>query len=94
MRKSLGGNAQAVVAFKFRKTARKRFAVGIEQRSRPRARGRVDALAQWDAAGQSRPEDAGLYQAVICGAPLMGIAIALDQTRAFRDFEREVLRES
>jgi len=40
-----------VVAFELRKAARKRFAVGIEQRRRPRARGRVDALAQWDAAG-------------------------------------------
>ena len=81
------------MAFELREAARERFAVGIEQRRRPRARGRVDALAQWDAAGQSRPEDAGLDQAVICGAPLMGIAIALDQTRAFRDFEREILRE-
>ena len=82
------------MAFELRKAARKRFAVGIEQRSRPRARGRVDALAQWDAAGQGRPQNAGLDQAIICRAPLVGIAITLDQPRAFRDFEREILRES
>ena len=82
------------MAFEFRKAARKRFAVGIEQRRRPRTRSRVDALAQWDAAGQGRPEDAGLDQELICGAPPMGIAIAFDQPRAFRDFEREILRES
>src|SRR6478609_10842216 len=93
-RKSLGGNAQAVVAFELRKAARQCFAVGIEQRCRPRACGGVDALAQWDAARQGRPDDAGLDQAVIAGPSFVGIAIALDQARAFRDFERKIVRES
>src|SRR5262249_7559433 len=88
-----GGDARGAVLFDLAKAARERFALGIAERGRPRGGDRVDAEGERDMSRQDRPDDARLDQAVICAAAFQGIAIALDQPRAFRDFDREVTRE-
>src|SRR6266478_6472043 len=47
--RSLGGDAHALVLVQLGEAARQRFALGIEERRRPRARDGVDALLRWDA---------------------------------------------
>src|SRR5262249_55570436 len=88
-----GGDARGAVLLELAKAARERFALGIGERGRPRARDRVDAEGERDMSRQDRPDDARLDQAVIGAAAFQGIAIALDQPRAFRDLERKIARE-
>src|SRR5262249_45656293 len=83
-----GGDARGAVLLELGEATRERFALGIGERRRPRARDRVDAEGERDMSRQDRPDDARLDQAVIGAAAFQGIAIALDQSRAFRDFER------
>src|SRR5215831_12426343 len=88
-----GGDARGAVLLELGEAARERFALGIGERRRPRARDRVDALGERDMSRQDRPDDARLDQAVIGAAAFQGIAITLDQPRAVRDFEREIAGE-
>src|SRR5262249_35218907 len=88
-----GGDARSAVLLELGEAARERFALGIGKRRRPRARDRIDAEGDGDMSRQDRRDDAALAQAVIGAAAFQGIAIALDQPRAFRDFDREIARE-
>ena len=66
------------------------LAVGIDQRRGARGGDRIGGLPQRDLSGQRRADHVRLDQAVVAGAALVGVAIALDQARAFGDFEREL----
>src|ERR1700704_1876291 len=91
---SLGGDAERILLIELGEAAREGLAFGVEQGRRPCARDRVDALPQWDAARQDRSDDPVLDQPVVGGAMFVGVTVALDQSRAFRDLEREVDRQS
>ena len=65
------------------------FALRIDQRGGAGAGNGVGGLRNRDVARQSRADNARLDRRVIGGAARMGVAIALDQPRAFGDFQRE-----
>src|SRR5439155_6390687 len=66
------------------------LAVGIDQRGGARARDRVGTLAERDVAGEDRPDHLRHDRPVVGAAALPGVAVALDQARAFRRLHRDV----
>src|SRR5665213_1398586 len=69
-------------------------AVGIGQRRNPRGGDAVGGQRRRGAAGERRADDALEDGAVIGGAALMRVAIALDEARAFDDLQRQGAVES
>src|SRR5436190_10257410 len=72
---------------------REPLALRIEQRGGARRGDCVDALRHPYTAFEHRRDHARLDQRVVRRAALPGVAVTLDQARAFGDFERQLGRE-